>query len=347
MQIPLVHRWAQPLFEQLKRTLSGRPAREDALNLNCHAQSAIPALGTRLQTEQLLDGHVHPAPASPGMAAQDIATSWVVHPLHLCRLRQGLVHLSTGVVHDLPSGKYIVDTSWGWGKYTTSQVRRFNRRIFPIENPRPVYVFTSVGYHGIMEDLSAILLLRELGHAFDIVIDERNHWMRHLLPLFLPPGTRVRPAPGGVWVTARDLLITTKSALGEFVHPRLLTTLRRAAERLPGHSTRGSKLFISRADTRNRAYPGEASLARAHAAQGFEVLTLGTLPVTDQVLAFRNATHVAGLHGAGLANLVWGRNSIQVTEFYLPEFFNSCYASLSLTLGHRYANTSLADAPSR
>jgi hypothetical protein len=45
-------------------------------------------------------------------------------------------------------------------------------------------------------------------------------------------------------------------------------------------------------------------------------------PVTDQVLAFRDVAQAAGLHGAGLANAVWGRNSIQLTEFYLPEFFH-------------------------
>jgi hypothetical protein len=70
-------------------------------------------------------------------------------------------------------------------------------------------------------------------------------------------------------------------------------------------------------------------------------------PVTDKVLAFRDVAHVAGLHGAGLANVIWGRNSIHWTEFYLPKFVHRCDASPRLPLGHRYANTFLAKVPWR
>jgi capsular polysaccharide biosynthesis protein len=139
------------------------------------------------------------------------------------------------------------------------------------------------------------------------------------------------------------MLIATKSALGEFVHPGLIATLRAAAAGLPGRSTLPRKLFISRADSANRTYPHEGTIAETFRRHGFTPVTLGSLSVPEQLLAFREATHVAGLHGGGLVNLVWGQAPIEVFELYLQSHFNSCYSSLSFSLGHAYRNQMLRE----
>jgi capsular polysaccharide biosynthesis protein len=178
---------------------------------------------------------------------------------------------------------------------------------------------------------------------FDVVIDERSQWMLSLLGLLLPQSVRVLPLRGGTWVRAERMLIATKSALGEFVHPGLLATLRGAAAGLAGRSSLPRKLFISRADTVNRTYLHEGAIAERFQRQGFTPVKLATLSVQDQLLAFREATHVAGLHGGGLANLVWGQESIDVFELYLLSHYNSCYSSLCFSLGHPYRNRRLSE----
>jgi capsular polysaccharide biosynthesis protein len=256
----------------------------------------------------------------------------------LCALREGLIHSSTGIIHDQAAGKYLLETSWGWGKYTTAAARIFNGRVHRISSAKPLYVFSSVGYHGIVEDLSAILALQERGHRFDVILEKRNSWMSKLVQLFLPADDSVIQTEAGVWISAPNLLITTKSAFGEFPHPDLLATLRRGARRLEGKSAFAPRLFISRGDAPSRTCPEETRIAEHYRGRGYQTLRLSEIHVRDQVLALREATAVAGLHGAGLTNLVWGQKAIRVHELYFSSWFNSCYACLSHSLGHSYHN---------
>jgi hypothetical protein len=334
-------RWG--LLERLKRRVSGRPARADVVSLIGHEHALFPPLAAKLKRTLLLAGCNQQAPSGPLGSFSDVATEWSIQPVYLCELSGGLVHLSTGIIHDPDSGKYVVETSWGWGKYSTAAARNYQRRETFIPSAKPVYPFTSVGYHGVMEDLSCLLLLRDLGMEVDVVIDERNQWMIRLLGLLLPQTIRVLPLRGGIWVRAERMVIATKSAFGEFVHPSLIATLRAAAAGLPGRSSLPRKLFVSRADTANRSYPHEGAIAETCQRHGFTPVTLGSLSVQDQLLAFREATHVAGLHGGGLANLVWGQESIDVLEFYLLSHYNSCYSSLCFSLGHPYRNHLLSE----
>jgi hypothetical protein len=334
-------RWR--LLERLKRKVSGRPARADVISLISHQHTLFPSLAGKLRRTLLLDGCCRRAPAAPPGSFSDVATEWSLQPVYLCELSGGLVHLSTGIIHDPDSGKHVVETSWGWGKYSTAAARNYQRRESFIPSAKPIYAFTSVGYHGVMEDLSCLLLLRRLGMEFDVVIDERSKWMIGLLALLLPQTVRVLPLPGGTWVRAERMIIATKSAFGEFVHPELLAELREAAVGLPGRSTLPRKLFVSRADTANRTYPHEGAIAETFRRHGFTPVTLGSLSVQDQLLAFREATHVAGIHGAGLTNLVWGQESIDVSELYLKSYYNSCYSSLCFSLSHPYRNYLLSD----
>ncbi len=335
------------LVASLKTRISGRPRRDDALSLLANQHRLNPIVARNVETFPLLGGALQGIGSSGASATTDIVTEWVCPPVLLCRVRRALINLSTGIIYDPEARKYLLETCWGWAKYTTASVRLHNRRVHRIPSGAPVYVFAGVGYHGIVEDLSAILLLREQGHQFKVLVDGRNEWMLGLLALFLPASVEVIRAPAGSWIEAADdLLIVTKSAFGEFVHPRLLDALRRAARPLQGASPLRPRLFISRADTRNRAHGAEERLAAPFVERGFDLVRLSALNVREQVLAFQHATDVAGLHGAGFANLVWSQGPVQVDELYSPQYFNSCYACLAHTLGHPYASHRLTADPS-
>jgi hypothetical protein len=182
---PLSSFWPD-LVATLKTRVSGRPRRDDALSLLANQHRLDPIVARNVETSTLLNGTLQRIDAPGSSAATDVVTEWVCPPVLLCRVRRGLINLSTGIIHVPEARKYLLETCWGWAKYTTASVRLFNRRVHRIPSGAPVYVFAGVGYHGIVEDLSAILLLREQGHQFKVLVDGRNEWMLGLLALFLP-----------------------------------------------------------------------------------------------------------------------------------------------------------------
>jgi hypothetical protein len=59
---------------------------------------------------------------------------------------------------------------------------------------------------------------------------------------------------------------------------------------------------------------------------------------SDTLRMFYRARIVIGIHGAGLANMIYSRPGTQVIEMLCqpPDKVNLCYANLALILGHRY-----------
>ena len=67
--------------------------------------------------------------------------------------------------------------------------------------------------------------------------------------------------------------------------------------------------------------------------KGWEVLTLEEMPVLDQMIAFAEATHVVGTHGAGLVNLLWCLPETKVIEIVHKHTAKKVYPNLSHLLG--------------
>jgi len=57
------------------------------------------------------------------------------------------------------------------------------------------------------------------------------------------------------------------------------------------------------------------------------------MPVLDQMIAFAEATHVVGTHGAGLVNLLWCLPGTKVIEIVHKYTAKKVYPNLSYLLG--------------
>lgn len=343
-------KYSRALFEranafrvQRARKISGFPDRKDVVSLLC-GQHFDPAVKASIGVKTLLlDACVQTLPSVQISRASDIVSQWVCQPMFAFRLSDAYVSLGNGNVFFPFAGKYVFETSWGWAKYRTASIGTFKRdNVIEITSGRPLYLFSGRGYHGVMEDLSSILLLHERGEKFDIVIAADNDWMRQLLDNLLPEEFNIRTVTGRPWVKAREFIVTTKSAFGEFVHPGLIKHLNNAVRNVQGESDKG-KLFISRSDSNNRTYREEEGLTQLFLDQGYTRVVLSEMSVREQIVAFKHADAVAGLHGAGFVNLVWCQTPVKVTELYFHSHFNSCYSSLSYILGHNYNNFLLTD----
>ena len=96
-----------------------------------------------------------------------------------------------------------------------------------------------------------------------------------------------------------------------------------------------SKLFLSRgAETARRLANGD-QVADAFVTFGFTVVTPGELTVPEQVALFSRATHVAGVHGAGLANVMFMQAPGLMMEIVNEEHRHPCFFNLAAAMGHR------------
>ena len=107
---------------------------------------------------------------------------------------------------------------------------------------------------------------------------------------------------------------------------------------------RHRRLLISRADAKFRRIVNEPAIAGLLAPLGFETIIPGALSLGDQIAAFRDATHVVGPHGAGLANILFCAPGTHVLEAFHPHYGTWTYAILGPSLGLHYASLVAHDA---
>ena len=108
----------------------------------------------------------------------------------------------------------------------------------------------------------------------------------------------------------------------------------RKAFGLPGQLGAGHrKLFISRKGT-TRDLSDSRELEQTLASEGWEVIEPGSLSFREQIAIFRQARIIAGIHGAGMTNLIWAPQGTRVVELMPRTFRNGCYEGISLVLGH-------------
>jgi capsular polysaccharide biosynthesis protein len=115
----------------------------------------------------------------------------------------------------------------------------------------------------------------------------------------------------------------------------------RILERLtpgPRHESAFSRLYISRAKAAKRRFTPdtEASVRAILESEGYRTVYLEDLPWAQQVRLVSSAEHIAGLHGAGLANLLFARPK-SLLEFQNPLETRSYFAWMARELDVQYA----------
>ena len=90
------------------------------------------------------------------------------------------------------------------------------------------------------------------------------------------------------------------------------------------------KIFIDRGSGSRKLSNREEIFAIL---KGYEILRLEEMPLLDQMIAFAEATHVVGTHGAGLVNLLWCLPTTKVIEIVHKDTAKKVYPNLSHLLG--------------
>lgn len=102
--------------------------------------------------------------------------------------------------------------------------------------------------------------------------------------------------------------------------------------------TRDRRIFITRSPKRLRFIENNAEVVGVCQESGFEVLDFDELTLSEQIQAVGQARYVVGIHGAGLANILFrGGRPLGLLEIYPPAtYFPFHYIMLANQLGYQY-----------
>ncbi len=100
----------------------------------------------------------------------------------------------------------------------------------------------------------------------------------------------------------------------------------------------GRRIYVSRADASVRKVANEAALIEVLSSLGYETVSPGenNRTVAAQAELFAQASHVVGLHGAGMTNIVFCPPGTRVLELLHPYYATSAFAVLARAGGLDY-----------
>jgi hypothetical protein len=145
-----------------------------------------------------------------------------------------------------------------------------------------------------------------------------------------------------------DRLLVSSNITADMRHPAhhaapwALNSLR-ARFRIPD-TTPSRRLFISRTGSKSRRILNWPVIEPILISFGFAVLNVEDLTLDEQIAAFAEAAYVAGVHGAGLTNILFAPPGLRVLEILPPLVATHAYWRLSHGLGHHY-HALVADDP--
>lgn len=352
--VALVRLWLARMSASLAGRVHGRGPKAIPLDartspvLNAmywRAESPYPATIQRIQINKsstiLLDDFTF-EPNPPGHVFGD---------RFVFRIESATVHVPTGLVFAddgrvlTPSGAPLRDVrSTSRSTAAAEEVRlatlcarrtTMKRKVFPIgAGPAKNY------FHWNVDFLPRIL---HAARAFpDLIVVAPE------LPRFAQESMELA---GVEYLISDAILLPSEIILVDFsdagwMHPTDAELLRGFAERcVTDESSRGinDKIFLSRSDTwgkkfgtRNRSLVDERILEETLFEHGFRVVVPAELSFREQVMALAGAKTVAGVHGAGMSNILWCQDRIHVVEVVSEALFDSGPRRLAGARGDLY-----------
>lgn len=190
-------------------------------------------------------------------------------------------------------------------------------------------------YHWFLDGLTRLSHLRQFPADTTILVPERLAGFAHRSIEILGLESRVMPAPAGDLHVARYAFAGPTMPSG-CPDPQGVAWLRQTfLKESRGIPTPIRDIFIDRTANR-RICLNAGEVAETFSRMGWEVVDPGTLDLDAQIRLFRQARRVAGIHGAGLTNLLWMKPGTSVLEIMPSRRRNGCYAAIAHCIGIRH-----------
>jgi Glycosyltransferase 61 len=125
--------------------------------------------------------------------------------------------------------------------------------------------------------------------------------------------SRLIPITGAPMHFRELILVDGLSEHGSYMSPLALRCLERLAAPIPAGPMR--KLFVSRPEHVPRRFSNEREVIDILRAHGFHPIMPGSLPLAQQIAAFKGARTIFGAMGAGMTNIAFAGSGAAVTVF--------------------------------
>ncbi|WP_119080007.1 glycosyltransferase family 61 protein [Chitinophaga alhagiae] len=137
-------------------------------------------------------------------------------------------------------------------------------------------------------------------------------------------------------LTVSELIVPAHAAPTGNYNPQLINLLRSRFN--AGHqNAAGKNIYVSRAKAAKRKIINETQVAGVFARHGFEVHIFEDYTFEQQVQLARSAKVLAGLHGAGLTNMLFMPRGGKVLELRNEQdSHNNCFFAMAAALEHDY-----------
>jgi capsular polysaccharide biosynthesis protein len=191
-----------------------------------------------------------------------------------------------------------------------------------------------VYWHWMFDLLPRIHLLQRSGISFDeidyFVINKIRHaFQRETLELAGIPAQKIMECGKETHLEADEVIATsitrTLPAGWGFKYVRDLMLSGMAGN----HNGGARRLYVTRADARQRRVSNEDEVFGYLRGLGFESVRLAGLSMEQQASLFAGAEIVVAPHGSGLTNLLFCTPKARVIELFSPVYVNPCYWALS------------------
>ena len=240
--------------------------------------------------------------------------------------KQGLIYSGKGnLLEDCtPWSQLHVYNSFPWNT---------SKHLNYLEIDFAIYLTSNPYYHWLIEDLaSTIYSLREFPHSPIIVYKDCPSYVRDFVSE-LPNEVIYVSGP----VRVKSLLMINKGRDSGWPHPIDLENLRSYGPfvKAVNHNYQDSEVYISRLNSK-RSPKNELQIEELFQSKGYKSVRLEELNLFEQISLLSNVTSIAGIHGAGLTNLIWMQNPNKVLDIANKSYWTECFHRLASMSRTRY-----------
>jgi capsular polysaccharide biosynthesis protein len=164
-------------------------------------------------------------------------------------------------------------------------------------------------YHWLIEDLPPFLHAAKLFPSATVLVSEDAP--DYVLSALGEVQNRVMFKKR--YVSTKDLIFIDKGGNSGWPNPRDIATLRECFEKYLTKGKCGEKIYISRLNA-TRSPKFEKLLIEMLEEKNWQILDTANLTLPEQISAISSAKILAGVHGAGLANLIWLSANSKIIE---------------------------------
>lgn len=211
------------------------------------------------------------------------------------------------------------------------QITKLNGTFFFATNP---YTFSTNYFHYTLQSIAPILLaykMNLLRKNDTIIIDSNFHFQKDLLGLickYLDIEVEVFVPRNGV-IYLIENCIFSEFLFGANFHYSVIDVFEDIASYLYSDRKKFPKnIYISRKDSRIRKMSNEDIVISLMSKNGYRIIDNSKLSIIEQIQMFASAKNIVAPHGAGLTNLLYALEDINVTELFSENRFPIPYINL-------------------